>query len=249
MSLYFEAFPTGGPNHPSKGLSRTCNVVRVKSNMAARLQFSEVLQQPIQHCKWDILKSAKNGDDIGWVSNFFRELEDAVAVFDRKYSDREGRFSKVQRLMPSRRIVARSLRNFHAKVILPLHTRPRLAYPWRGELKMDIPLEWFESISQDILQHTSFGQRYRETNTEIIFEISDLRKAKYLFGRMDLDGFEVDPADILKKHMSTSSNNLERSEVLASTDKPMELKFHKKKELLEVSFHYGYWNPSSIPQH
>ena len=66
---------------------------------------------------------------------------------------------------------------------------------------------------------------------------------------MDLDGFEVDPADILKKRMSISSNNLERSEVLASTDKPMELKFHKTKELLEVSFHDGYWNPSSIPQH
>ena len=66
---------------------------------------------------------------------------------------------------------------------------------------------------------------------------------------MDLDGFEVNPADMLKKRMSTSSNNLERSEVLASTDKPMELKFQKTKELLEVSFHYGYWNPSSIPQH
>ena len=57
--------------------------------MAARLRFSQVLQQPIQRCKWDILKSAKNGDDIGWVSNFFRELEDAVAVFNRKYGDHE----------------------------------------------------------------------------------------------------------------------------------------------------------------
>lgn len=63
-----------GPNHPSKGLSRTCNVVRVKSNMAARLRFSQVLQQPIQRCKRDILKSAKNGDDIGWVSNFAESL-------------------------------------------------------------------------------------------------------------------------------------------------------------------------------
>ena len=182
MSLYFEAFPTAGPNHSSKGLSRTCNVVRVKSNMAARLRFSEVLQQPIQRCKRDILKSAKNGDDIGWVSNFFRELEDAVAVFNRKYGDHEGRFSKVQRLMSSRRIVARSLRKMHGKVIRRLHSRPRLANPWHGELKMDIPLELFESISQDILQRTNFGQRYRETNTEIIFEISDVRKAKYLFG-------------------------------------------------------------------
>ena len=146
--------------------------VRVKSNMAAHLRFSEVLQQPIQRCKRDILKSAKNGDDIGWVSNFFRELEDAAAVFNRKYGDREGRFSKVQRLMPSRRIVARSLRKMHGKVVCRLHTRPRLANPWRGELKVDILLELFESISQDILQCTSFGQCYGETNTEIIFEIS-----------------------------------------------------------------------------
>ena len=115
----------------------------------------------------------------------------------------------------------------HGKVIRRLHTRPGLANPWRGEFKMDIPLELSESISQDILQRTSFGQRYRETNTEIIFEVTDLRKAKYLFGRMDLDGFEVDPADILKKRTSTSSNNFERCEVLASTDKPMELKFLK----------------------
>ena len=78
----------------------------------------------------------------------------------------------------------------------------------------------FESISQDILQRTSFGQRYRETNTntEIIFEITDLKNAKYLFGRMYLDGFEVDPADILRMRVSAWNNNVESCEVLASTD-------------------------------
>ena len=111
---------------------------------------------------------------------------------------------------------------------------------------MDIPLELFESISQDMLQRTSFGQRYRETNTEIIFEITNLPKAKYPFGIMDLDGFEVDPADILKKRMSTSSNNLERCEVLASTDKPMELKFHKKKEFLESKQHPTALNKAEL---
>lgn len=111
---------------------------------------------------------------------------------------------------------------------------------------MDIPLELFESISQDMLQRTSFGQRYRETNTEIIFETTNLPKAKYPFGRMDLDGFKVDPADILKKRMSTSSNNLERCEVLASTDKPMELKFHKKKEFLESKRHPTALNKAEL---
>ena len=65
---------------------------------------------------------------------------------------------------------------------------------------------------------------------------------------MDLDGFEADPADILKRRVSAYNNNLERCEVLASSDKLMELKFTRKK-VLEVRFHYGYWNPSGIPLH
>lgn len=68
---------------------------------------------------------------------------------------------------------------------------------------------------------------------------------------MDLDGTEVDPAVILKRQMSPVpvKNSLERCEVLVTNEKPMELKFHKPKELLQLKFHYGYWNPSGVPQH
>ena len=65
-----------------------------------------------------------------------------------------------------------------------------------------------------------------------------MRKAKYLFTRMALDGTEVDPAVILKRQMSPVTN-----------EKPMELKFHKPRELLQLKFHYGYWNPRGVPQH
>ena len=44
---------------------------------------------------------------------------------------------------------------------------------------MDMLLELF-----DIMQHTSFAQRYKETNTQIVCEMTDLQKAKYLFRRM-----------------------------------------------------------------
>ena len=217
--------------------------------MAANLKFGEVLRKPIQGCKRDLFTSTESGDDIGRVNKFFNELEDAVAVLDEKYSHRGGRFSTVQRLMPSRGMVARSLRKMHGKIVRRLHTRPRLANPWRAEFKMDMPQELFNCISQDIMQRTSFGQRYKETNNLIVYEITDLRKAKYLFGRMDLDGSEVDPAVTLKRCMAPSENSLERCEVLVSNDKPMELKFNKAKELFEVKFHYGYWNQSGVPQH
>ena len=66
---------------------------------------------------------------------------------------------------------------------------------------------------------------------------------------MDLDGTEVDRSVILKRCMAPVQNSLERCEVLVSEEKPMELKFNKPKELFELKFHYGYWNPSGIPQH
>ena len=61
---------------------------------------------------------------------------------------------------------------------------------------MDMPQEVFECISKDLMQRTSFGQRFRETNTQVVCEITDMRKAKYFFARMDLDGAEVDPDKI-----------------------------------------------------
>ena len=114
---------------------------------------------------------------------------------------------------------------------------------------MDMPQEVFECISKDPMQRTSFGQRFREANRQVVYGITDMRKAKYLFTRMDLDGTEVDPAEILKRQMAPVQNSLERCEVLVSNEKPMELKFNKLKEFFQLKFHYGYWNPSGVPQH
>ena len=77
---------------------------------------------------------------------------------------------------------------------------------------MDMLQEVFECISKDLMQRTSFGQWFRETNTQVVYEITDMRKAKYLFARTDLDSTEVDPDMILK--------------------------FKKTKELFELKFHY-----------
>lgn len=126
----------------------------------------------------------------------FSELEAAVSRLDTKYSLRGGRFSTVQRLVPLRGMVASSLRKIHSKIIRRLITRPKLSNPWRGDIKMDTLQEVFECISKDPLQRTSFGQQFRETNTQVVYEITDMQKAKYLFPRMDLDGTRFDPAVI-----------------------------------------------------
>ena len=146
--------------------------------MVANLQFAESLREPIQGCKRDLLGRVDNGDGIRRIDSLFGELEDAVSILDAKYSHRGGRFSTVQRLVPARGMVARSLRKIHAKIIHRLSTRPKLANPWRGDFQMDMPQEVFECISKDLMQRTSFAQRFRETNTQVVYEITDIRKAK-----------------------------------------------------------------------
>ena len=146
--------------------------------MVANLQFAESLREPIQGCKRDLLGRVDNGDGIRRINSLFGELEDAVSILDAKYSHRGGRFSTVQRLVPARGMVARSLRKIHAKIIHHLSTRPKLANPWRGDFQMDMPQEVFECISKDLMQRTSFAQRFRETNTQVVYEITDIRKAK-----------------------------------------------------------------------
>ena len=49
------------------------------------------------------------------------------------------------------------------------------------------------------IQRTNFGHEFSETNTQMLYKIIDLRKAKYLYTRMDIDGAEVDRENILKK--------------------------------------------------
>ena len=146
--------------------------------MVANLQFAESLREPIQGCKRDLLGRVDNGDGIRRINSLFGELEDAVSILDAKYSHRGGRFSTVQRLVPARGMVARSLRKIHTKIIRCLGTRRKLANPSRGDFQMDMPQEVFECISKDLMQRTSFAQRFRETNTQVVYEITDIRKAK-----------------------------------------------------------------------
>jgi len=181
--------------------------------MAANLQFAESLREPIQRCKRDLLGRVDTGDGIRRINSLFRELEDAVSLLDAKYSHRSGRFSSVQRLVPARGMVAKSLRKIHTKIICRPSTRLKLANPWRGAFQMDMLQDVFECISKDLMQHTSFGLRFRETDIQVVYEITDIRKAKYLFARMDLDGAEVDRAVIVKRCMAPVQNSLERGEV------------------------------------
>ena len=188
----------------------------------------------------DCLGQISSGDGVKKVKDFFLELESAFTVLEDKYSDRFY-FVYVQRLLSSQGVVARVLRKVHLKIIRRVSSKPKLANPWAGEFTVDIPGEIFSCIAKDILGGINFGHQVLETNTSTTYKIFDIRKAKYLFKRMDLDGERI-----LKKPLTEP---LERCEVIASEEKPLELKFHKRNEVLSVTFYYDYWNINSIPQH
>lgn len=213
--------------------------------MAAQVKFAEALRPALQRAKSNCISQISRGDGIKKVNDFFGELDRAVGVLEDKFSQRS-RDSNIQRLLPARGMVARALRKIHAKIIRRLNSRPKLANPWRGEFTVDMPIEVFLSISKDILDRTNFGHEFSETNTQLLYKINDFRKAKYLFKRMDIDGAEADLENILKKPLNSE---MERCEVIVSAEKPLELRFHKKNEVLTVKFHYGYWNMSGVPQH
>ncbi|KAM7447141.1 hypothetical protein ABFA07_004582 [Porites harrisoni] len=213
--------------------------------MAANVDFAETLRPALQRAKSDCLSKVSTGDGIKKVSDFFRELDGAVGVLEDKYKERS-RHREIQQLLPSRGMVAKALRKVHIKIIRRLSSRPRLANPWLGEFTVDMPMEVMECISKHILDRTNFGHESCETNSQLYYKIIDFRKAKYLFRRMDIDGTEVDLENILQKKMNHEE---ERCEVIFSDEKPMELKFRKKNEVLTVKFHYGYWNMDGVPQH
>lgn len=111
---------------------------------------------------------------------------------------------------------------------------------------MDMFLEVFFCLSEGIILRINFGYKFIESNIQFIFKIKDIRKANYLFVRMDIDGVEVDRNSFLKKKFQ---DLLERCEVIVIEDKLMELKFNKSFEVLMVIFYYGYWNQYGILQY
>ena len=92
--------------------------------MAGKIKFAETLRRPLQSAKSDCLSKISTGDGIKIVSDFFRELDGAVGVLDKKYNDRS-RDRYIQRLLPSRGMVARALRKVHSKVTFAALLRDR----------------------------------------------------------------------------------------------------------------------------
>ena len=59
-----------------------------KNQDGSQSKFAEMLRPALQGAKSDCLSNVSTGDGIKIMSDFFRELDGAVAVLDNKYNDR-----------------------------------------------------------------------------------------------------------------------------------------------------------------
>ena len=151
----------------------------------------------------------------------------------------------------SKGMVIRSLKKIHDKILRRLRKTPNLATSWRVDFTVDVPLEVFTVISCHIIQSNNFGHQFRETSACIDFVITEMRKAVFIFNKMNLEGVLISRDNLLKKCFGSGNvvQALERCEVVVNETKPSTLKYHKNTEVLSVHFFYGYWNRYGIPQH
>ena len=196
-----------GPNPPLRGIYR-------------------FLQRNVLDC----LSQTDNPAIMSSISKFFNEVEAAVGLLEEKYHD-QSRNREVQQPVGTQSMVINALKKIHEKIVRRLRTTSSMATPWKGEFTLDLPREVFPVILNHIIQRNSYGHRYKESDAVIDVELTQLRKAVFIFDKMNLEGDLIAKAELLKKNFSSGKEAAaERCEVVITESKPMRLKYRKNSD-------------------
>ena len=218
-------------------------------NVFARNPPSRGINKFLQRNQSDYLSQTEDISMMRSISKFFNEAEAAVGLLEDKYRD-QSRNRQLQQLIGTKSMVINALKKIHTKIIRRLRTTPSMATPWKGDFTLDLPQEVFRVILNHIIQRNSYGHEYKETDAVIDVQFTQLRKALFVFDKMNLEGDLIIKEELLKKKFpSGEERSAERCEVVITESKPMRLKYLKNSEVLSVSFQYGYWNEHGVPQH
>lgn len=210
---------------------------------------SREINKLLRQSKGRYMSLTENTTNLRDISRFYSEVEAAITAIERKYTTTRNR--EVQQLLQSQGMVLRTLKKIHVKILRRLRSRPNLANPWKGDFTIDVPQEVFNVLSCHIVQSNNFGHQLKETSGCVNIAITDMRKAIFIFNKMNLDGVVIFRDHLLKKYFGSSRRDEKsgRCEVLVSQAKPFTFKYYKNTEVLSIHFFYGYWNQYGIPQH
>ena len=148
---------------------------------------SDEIYQFFRRKREEYISCTENATDLRDISCFFAELDAAVGVIEEKFTTLSGRNRELQKLIPIQGMVIRTLKKLHEKITRRLRSKPTLATPWRGELTIDIPQEVFDLMYHKIVKSNNFGHQSREKPACTDIEITDRRKAVFVFNKMNQD--------------------------------------------------------------
>ena len=92
---------------------------------------------------------------------------------------------------------------------------------------MDVPCKVFNVISCHVIQSNSFGHQFKETSAYIDVAIANMKKAAFIFNKMNLDGVLVSRDYLLKTSFESSSTAeaTHRCKVVVTQAQPLSVHF------------------------
>lgn len=125
----------------------------------------------------------------------------------------------------------RTLYRLRKHIVCRMRPFPSTVTSWFCTFSIDIPLEVFDLIFKKTYQHNSFGHTYSESPAVITVVFTDLRKARYIFKRMNDNTVDIAQKDLLQKTFEDNAY----VQVTISEEQYMIFKYHKNSERLIVS--------------
>jgi hypothetical protein len=194
--------------------------------------------------RWKLSVRSDSENDELFIGNVFQELDSMMESIFKKH-DGSVRRNDCHPIIDIWPMTERVISKLHDGIYRRLRSTPTTASPYFCQFTREVSEEVFGVISNRIIDHNSFGHTTTTTAARVTIVITDKRKAIYLFNRMNDEGVKVEKNKLLKKNFPDNCF----AEVIISKEQPMTLKFSKNKEVLSITFYYGYWNNFGIPQH
>ena len=140
------------------------------------------INRSLSRNKHDNFAQTNNATTHQDIFRFYKELDEALAILDEKYSSQPpNKRRRIQRLVWTRGMVVNALQRIHLKICRRLRSSPTLATPWRGDFTMDIPTQVFSVIFEEIIKHNGYGHESNETAACIEVNVTEKKKALFIF--------------------------------------------------------------------
>ena len=120
-----------------------------------------------------------------------------------------------------------------------LSTRMSKLHPWIVCFDVSMPQEVFALLHKGIVNRTSYGVDVLEKPGSVTMTFTNMRRLCVLFSQFeDCQGFT--------KELGGGKGVIK---LIINDRKHGTLKYKIKEEILQLNFHYGYWNAFGIAQH